>query len=1302
MNGPSCTMTPQVGGKDSRLYKELLKKLKDKPLTNYMYASYTSSNMGDVMDAAGKERDDNNEHRAKDYLAMANFAKIQKEIMNIKDYEESEGFVDNTGKRIDFTDPEDALNKAKNFNDNHEGVVANVVVNGDVYHIIVSQKDSGTFMQPVEVEQRLQVWDLYKSTFNTIGIDLTSLPNELKTTVNPFTTDLARYLRNLQNTDFKWLNYREGLMLFYLNYNLPEIQELINKFGSLEDAAQGLADYNSNPASITTTQAISLKKAVAECKKFGGIDLRALQDQADQTATAITNSHPDEVSIQKKLQDLNKKYGIEAEIIHRINNKIKKLSDAVAESAVLLKRKIRKLERELGANNADVKRLKDIHDNLMQELKSKRFHAGMLRMMQEATDEINTIDTILANDLATGTELEKNLRKADNRYQCDQILKKHQFIIANLMEDDLVIDQDISQTDLDRLRDAAQDLMKLIIEQRAKVEKYREEIYGNIMIEILGNEVTDGTAMVNAVKMAMKDSSLFDKFYSIGRASNPFVAAVGSIIRRAEISRKDVMSSFSRRIDIEDDKLRKAGFTSKFMYDEKGRIISDIDWDAFYVAEKKAMSQLKKSLIKQHAYSPDAMKIGREKWRENNMVDRVVDRVSGRTERVPDHQYRKPFPPLDPAQREYYENMMQIKGELGTLLPAYAQFHYRPPQKRRSHVDAFIQSRTPADIAKILKNRWLDITSIREDDENYRRTGVVEGTEYDLEVGSFDNTPERDIPIYFINPLSDQNELLKDFSGAMSHFAGTAVNYSELSKVLNAVEFLKEYIIEQNPSGEKPKMEMNKWYDVAIAKDLFSLCKNTNSTEMLETMVGMHFYNETRADWEVEHEHFTKWYDNLLKYTSFKALSTNFKGWMNNFLQLEWQIMLEAGAGEFINFADYAYANWIAFFGPRAGLLGAMRNFFSNNRKSLVVLMFEKYDPQQEEFEGMKHKRYYGNWFRRLVATDLSFAGYGLGEFTGRLINMLAILHHKKVMVNGKKTHILNAYNVIPKKYGSYELELKPNVTDAKDGHLITAEDEKELFDKILFLTQSTQGSANTEDKGIISQKWAGRGVLNFRQWMIGYYSKRYRKEHYDYALKEFRKSAWRGSIDAIARDSAKEAWEDNMRMKAAYEFMKDVGTFLVHCKIRWKDLDSQQKGNIRRVLTELFAYWGILCPAVTAFTAYAADKKERWAKYWLYQLKRLKMDAEIGLPVPETINSFLKILQSPIPGVKTAHDILYLAVGLQNGDYRKEHKKSGENLYWRNIKRHVFPFFKDWEDWKDLPEEKRIFSVFDASYFMQ
>ena len=232
MSKTSCILYPEApNGENSKMYKGILNIVKSRPLTNWFYAAYTASNAGDAMVNAGIARNSQGEHNAEDVLRFFDWKTMQSEMSNLAMAELQLGAVDTNGQRIDYTDAKEALKKCDDFNDAHKGLVATVVQHGNVYNIIVAEKNSRTHTYGQLVKEKLQIWNVYKQAFNAIGVDIENMPQELASTFSAYRTDLADYLRNLQNLQMNYFYRKDALTLFYLDANSPQVQRLVGSFG---------------------------------------------------------------------------------------------------------------------------------------------------------------------------------------------------------------------------------------------------------------------------------------------------------------------------------------------------------------------------------------------------------------------------------------------------------------------------------------------------------------------------------------------------------------------------------------------------------------------------------------------------------------------------------------------------------------------------------------------------------------------------------------------------------------------------------------------------------------------------------------------------------------------------------------------------------------------------------------------------------------------------------------------------------------------------------------------------------------
>ena len=1294
-NGNTCINIPEApNGGLSKMYSDLLKTIKDRPQVNWIYSFYLASNTYDAMkqaiDSNGNplyKENNQGEFNAKDVLKFIDYASIQRDMGDVTLAERQAGFTDVDGKRINFSNAKEALELADQFNDAHKGLVATVVRHGkDIHNVIVSEKSSRTHMRPTQIKEKLKIWEVYKQAFNGIGKDIENMHPDTTATINANNVDIAQSLKNLQNSNFKWLYYEGAITLLSMDLNAPQVQRFINSVGSLEGAAQVIDDINHGVGNYSQAQIRLAINAISQAQKIQGLDLQSLQQQVSAMSQQVRQNNMEE-DIRQTLHQLKKKYNIEINEINIIGKEITTHSRAAAEAAIQIERRIRELKKQQG-NNAEGKRLEGILNQLLSELNNKKYYSGVLNFLGEAQALQAQVDSMIATIPQKPTELENAFEQAKILMDIKQIRDQYFPVIEALAEGKLTIDESINQYDIDNLVDTAKKLWTFFKNKDKILHDLAENTMEKLLTQIIGDTAPDGQIIRNIVKMAQADSSMFDYLYSIGRASNPIIGAMGSIILKAKEERDIPMNKISERIRKATHKLRQSGSNSEFMYEDEEHLISDIDWSAYKVARTAHIKYLARQGL-----SGFDFKQALEQWEEANTEDRVVDMTNGRTERVPNQNYRKAFPQLTPAQLEYYNTMMQIKGEIGSYLPAYAQKQYLAPQLRRNMVDAITHAKNAGDALKALKNKAQNFYKVREDDTNYNMNGIIDGEEYRFIEGDYDNTPLKTIPIFYINKV-EEGELLKDFSTGLQHLAGTAINYDAMSNVAQVVEFMGDFVKDKiNSKDPDNKRDMVGDKMTKVIKQLYKWGKNTNTDALIDGFTQQLLYGQKRDP--NENKAWTKVVDNLIGYTSFKGLATNLKGAMSNYLVGEFQMMIEAGAGEFYGFKDYAWAHSKLF--GKAGVTGEVWDMLTDDVRSKANLMAQFFNPLQENFKDKEGKRYHSSLFRRILGNDCSFIGYASGEYLIHYVNMYAILHHEKVKLNGKVIPLYEALEVGNREDGNAQLLLKQGVTRL-DGSAITNEYLQDVRRKIKYANQSTHGAMNEEDKGIIHRKMLGRLAMNFRQWMVEHYSRRFRKRHFDASLGMDREGYYTSLFKAFAESEGTDAWRDKHYIQSIGYFMRDAMMFALRQQSQWSNLDDMQRYNIKRANTE-FLLWISLCGLSFALGEPEDHKKEFWHRWWIYQVKRILLDTEASAPHPAMFKNIFTILQSPMAGVSVANSLLYTFYGLPEiTEEIKSGPHKGENRYWKTIKKNALPFFKDWEQMQNMDTSDAVFTPFTSN----
>lgn len=1276
MGKVQCDMYPEVNGEDSKLYKDLLKKIKNRPLTNLIYAAYLQQGVAAQMDNQGFRVNEQGQHDANAVYQFFDVNSMKIEAGKATDVAMRIGARNSSGDLVDFTDAKDALQRAAQSNSTTTGVVSYVVQHGDIFNILTEAKDSRTQIRALEVEKKQAVWNVMEQAFSNVNIDINSFDFNRSLVNANNGRNFMSWIENLRGTRNDLYSLKDIRTILAMDENSTQVQRLKTMFGSMDEVANKVYDaFHRGKQNYTQGQLSLMNAAIDHCKTVQDLDITALRQQVDQIEGNL-DANSSEAKIRTTLEDLNKKYDLDVNEIHRKGIEIKQLSHAAADAAFTLQRQLKRLKSEQGIT-PEVRQLESSINRLTREIANQRYYSGVMGFLSDALNQVQTMESLFQQaNQAPGTNLEKSMARAKALMEIKRIRDGYEHIVEALSRmDDLIVDESISPIDKQAIGDQAKAVKEYFDKYKKKVNELKENTMIDIAVEYLGETTSNGMSIADIVTMADSDSSAWDYLYSVGRVSNPLVATMGSIIRDAQGERTQKLNEIALRIRRANKKLFDSGSHSDFMYEpDSNYIISDIDWVTYNEARKQA----REKFIGQGMTGLD-LEAAMNQWQEANTEDRIVDYASGRTERVPNGNYRKAFPTLTQAQQEYYNEMMQIKGELGTLLPQYAQKQYLPPQLRRSFVDAVVKSKgNPKAIAKAILNKIKDMFIIREDDPINVKNGIIEGEEYGIRSGAMDNTPYRQIPVFYINRLKNQGELLKDFSGALQALASTAINYDCMNKIKDTVEFIGDFIKDQyiaatNNGVRQTDAIVTK--GIRIFKDLVGFASNTNTLGIIDGFIDKHIYGVKLKDINK----WTKLAQTLLAYTSLRSLAVNVKGAISNYLVGELQMLIEAGAGEFYNPLDYVWAHTKVFGDNTLSAPGRIMDFMTNNVNSKAVLLAQRFDPLNDIFNETAHERYFSGPLRQMIAKDFSFIGYGMGEHMIHYVTMYAVLHNQKVRIDGKDATLYDAFYKGNKADGNSELLLKENVTyEDAEGNWVPVDDAylDSIRDRIRYCNQSTHGSMNEEDKGLIHQRMAGRFIMNLRQWMVEHYSRRYRAKHWDASLKEERE----GYYYTVGRLFAN--WG-----RALFNFESEYAS-------RWSEMTNDQKANCRRAMAEQLVLASLLCLSF-GLGEPEDHKKEYWHRMWIYQTKRAIRDVRgstpYGIPMELT-----KMINSPIAATNTVNSLMYPFVGLPDiDDTIRSGRYKGWNKYGRNLLKYYVPFYNQIDQLNNLGEDDAVFTVF-------
>lgn len=1281
-----CELVPKVtiGDKsvDSYLYIDLEKRSKDRPLTNLVYSSYLQPGVAGKLDQMGKKRNKQGQHTARDVWEFFDVTTMQNEkpdgIKSVEGY----AVKDENGEYIVYPFSEgykllDAVNKYNSASEGKvKGTMAILAKRENGYSIILDNRNSQTQRQVANTRRAFRMLEFTRNLLKENNIDLDELLNDPN--IAPFLdvnniSDFFNVLDITSKTNNKYLGSRLIAMLLSLNKEDSRIDTLKNTFrvDTIEELADKIAEALNAPANtpivtsgrLTTINDLldSSKKIIFKNKKYSLLDIRNELFKEDKSIEEFD----EEFTLLRTLEELDKEYHIDEEIIKIDLQEIKSIKEYVAAALRHLEHEAKEIEKLEGIT-PEAKELYDKAQKLAEAMEAKQFYGGCILFLEKLYKDIKEIDALHREyrNMVDDTLLETLNKKSKI------IMNMHRKIEAGIRMIEIInqkpkifLEGGLTQAELDELKSIAAQLFPVYNNRQGVVEGYSKDLFDRIAVYTFGESAFDlSTGKIS--EEFNKRGSIYDFLYSMSEMDDPHLAVLGSILRRQSDRKNAILSKFKIRIDRANRKLVKytESRDTSFMYEEDGHIISDIDWRAYNKARAKFKSELKS-----HGLSGIDLKVEMESWESTNLEERVVDQKSGRTERVPNATYRKPFPDLTPAQMDYYYEVMQIKGELGTLLPEEARRHYQPPQIRRNSWDALkaaVKGKDKTTYLSVLKNGFGDLLTIREDDTEFASSGIlIDGEELSTGRGDITGKEEKKVPIYYINTLADKKELMTDFSSALLHFASTSIQYNLTMEIRDTAEVLKMFIVSKENDATKngkPKVEIWKEKGKILINSLTTGDK-TMTNALVESMIDSAIYGEHMTNVNKK----TKRRLLFLSANSLVSLGLNFIGAASNIVTGEANALIEAGAGEFFNLKNYGVAQ-ARMAQALIGIWQKTADVYTDTVENKDSLISNVFDPFSESFEDLQGaNRYNYTFIEKLLSGLTGLPLYQAGEWLMRKSVMYAVLDNEKVLYKGKKISLYDALVKTGKTLGSAELKFMDGVTDLQGNPLTSINSEyiENVRRKVRAANNSIHGAMNREDKGMIHRFLLGRAVMQFRQWMVGFYGKRFRiTPYWDDNMKRMRRGYYINTAIQIKSilDLRQQSFKQNL-----IDFWKDKGAVY----------------DVRRVLSDV-ALMAIFYYLPLLIMGDDDDEKEldKIEKNLLYLVMRTESELKSGNPFAfnDFISNLTYIINNPLPQTKLLGNLTYVVGGVLNGDVLEtieDGKYSGENKYIHELTYSLAPY---------------------------
>lgn len=609
----------------------------------------------------------------------------------------------------------------------------------------------------------------------------------------------------------------------------------------------------------------------------------------------------------------------------------------------------------------------------------------------------------------------------------------------------------------------------------------------------------------------------------------------------------------------------------------------------------------------------------------------------------------KEYANLTPAQKKFYDTMMEIKEEADKRLPDSLVSKYKIVMLRKY---TWERVKNSPDIKSGAKALWEGIQQSvldMSDNIDYENVEVIE----DFEGNRVDM-----LPIKYIAKGENESydDMVDDVATSMMAYVGMAYQYNELYGVAATIENMKymssERAVKQREFGGKSMQQTVETEDYRFTKPLTKKQMHTNIHKMLDDAIRMHLYGHTtRSEGTLGKTRVDKRkVSNLLaRLTSWAQMAFNPMQRVANITVGGVNIAIEGVGSGLFKTKDAVWASGV-YMKESADRLAQTGKTDYDNKLSLFN---DKFDIHQDN---MRTTPKYGkSRFSRTFNSGLMYAGLTMGEDYLACVTALAVARNIKCKgPNGQKGNLWDAYEVkyvdATNKTGAY-LAVKQGWTKA-DGTAITEADEASFSKKVAGLNFDLQGIYNLDDKSAIQQWSLGSLIIMYRKWIAPSLKRRYGAVRYN-ALTEREEEGYYRTLFRYLLDTLKGAKAGKNSEEATEEEIKEMAqnVFSVFSALRnsiavnWKNMSDYERSNCKRSLTEIgvVVFLFIACAALTHIPPAEDDEKQPTRIQYLifYQLLRLRNELAAQAPTPMLLNEAMKIIRSPFAAAEPMINIL-------------------------------------------------------------
>lgn len=456
----------------------------------------------------------------------------------------------------------------------------------------------------------------------------------------------------------------------------------------------------------------------------------------------------------------------------------------------------------------------------------------------------------------------------------------------------------------------------------------------------------------------------------MGESSNLLLRLIEAPIKNAKFNAREQSNETVRQIQFAQEKLEKAGYKTDFMYerDEKGKLtgyyIREVDYKRF----SEDRDAIEKRLIKKYKRDKN-----QAYWKEyHNELEKIATKEDGKY--VPNKEIygNKAFENLAPAQREYYDFIIETKQRLDKLLPDNRVSSFLTPQMRKDFLERVKQAGSLRNAMKLLGSGIKDSFIARESDDEF---GIKVG------IQNFDNTNLEILPVYYTNKIDNMENLSTDTGSSLIMYADMAYQYNALEEIVDMMEIGKDILKKKDISetrSNKDLVEIIQRKGRTIKNKTLKREGSSYFMDKIEDFYSAQLYGKVVKDeGSIGKLSIAKGAGFINKATALNTYAVNLLSATANVGIGKLMTRIEAISREYFDYKDLIKADSI-YSGNVLSVLGQAGRSRKTNKMDLMGIKFNVMQDHESAIKGLELNRQ--NFFSRQINHGALFFMNNAGE----------------------------------------------------------------------------------------------------------------------------------------------------------------------------------------------------------------------------------------------------------------------------------------------------------------------------------